>query len=44
MMDIIPDFGKYTFYVWTCYGISILALVALTTHTFRQKQQRKNDE
>ncbi|PHR56797.1 MAG: heme exporter protein CcmD [Robiginitomaculum sp.] len=43
-MDIIPDFGKYTFYVWTCYGVSIFALAALATHTFVQKKQRQNDE
>ena len=39
-MDIIPDFGKYSFFVWTCYGTSIAVLLAFTIYTLKQNSKR----
>ncbi len=39
-MEFIPDFGKYSFYVWTCYGVSIAVLLAFTITTLRRNAQR----
>lgn len=42
VMDMLPDFGKYAFTVWTCYGVSLALLLALTIHTLVQKAKYKN--
>ena len=38
-MDLFPDFGKYSFFVWTCYGISVATLLCLTILTFVQNNK-----
>ena len=40
-MEFLPDFGKYSFYVWSCYGLSVAVLLGFTLHTFMQKRGRK---
>lgn len=40
-MALIPDFGKYGFTVWACYGASVGVLVALTLHTLFKNAKRK---
>jgi heme exporter protein CcmD len=40
-MDLIPDFGKYGFTVWACYGASICVLLGLTIHTFAENSKRE---
>ncbi|PHS77283.1 MAG: heme exporter protein CcmD [Robiginitomaculum sp.] len=39
-MDLLPDFGRYSFYVWTCYGLSIAVILAFTVYTLRQNSKR----
>lgn len=39
-MDLLPDFGRYNFYVWTCYGISIAVILVFTVHTLLQNSKR----
>jgi len=39
-MELLPDFGKYSFYVWTSYGVSIAVILAFTVHTLRQNSKR----
>ena len=40
-MDFIPDFGKYAFAVWTCYGVTFAVIAALTIRTCIQNETRK---
>ena len=40
-MELIPDFGKYSFFVWTCYGVSIVTLLVLTFLTFAQNRKHR---
>ncbi len=40
-MDILPDFGKYSFYVWMAYGLSTCVLILLAVSTFIQNRKRK---
>ncbi|EGF92147.1 heme exporter protein CcmD [Asticcacaulis biprosthecium C19] len=39
MLDF--DMGKYGFYVWTCYGATLLSLAGLIGLTLRAHAQRK---
>ena len=39
-MELIPDFGRYSFYVWTCYGASVAVILAFTIYTLRQNSKR----
>jgi heme exporter protein CcmD len=39
-MDLLPDFGRYGFYVWTSYGMSIAVILAFTVHTLLQNSKR----
>ncbi len=40
-MDIIPDFGKYSLYIWLSYGVSVAVLLGFTVYTFVQNARRK---
>ncbi len=39
-MDLLPDFGRYSFYVWSCYGVSIAVILAFAVYTLRQNIKR----
>jgi len=41
MMGLIPDYGKYAFFVWTCYGASVAVILAFTIYTLKQNSKRK---
>lgn len=36
---MIPDYGKYAFYVWSAYGASALVLGALVVSTLRRNRK-----
>ncbi|GEM_PF-2889643 len=40
-MHILPDFGKYALFVWTCYGLSLGTLLAFTLATLRMNNRRR---
>lgn len=37
-----PDFGKYNELIYTCYGASLLVILALVLHIFYLRRQLKN--
>ncbi len=39
---MIPDYGKYALFVWTCYGLSLGTILALTFATLRMNAKRRH--
>lgn len=40
-MDIIPDLGKDSLFIWAAYAFSLGTLLMLTIYTLRQNRKRK---
>ena len=39
-MDLIPDFGRYNIYIWSCYSLTAFVIIGFTTHTIRRARKR----